>query len=247
MIGYDAVHPSDFVYDVSQNKGYYLLILTSTPIRFRQDGVYKEYPANQAALFAPDSQGSYGACTDFYRNDWIVFSSDETYVTEFPLIAQLFPVMDPEYIHNLFKLLTWEHSQDNYETVISQLMSVLFQKLAADTGRIAENGYNHELLALRRKIMHHPREPWNVAGMAQELHISPGYLQMLYKKQFGISCMDDVIQSRIRLAKDYLRHTGMQISEIAVLCGYNSTEHFSRQFRAVCRMAPGEYRTNGRE
>jgi hypothetical protein len=34
MIGYDAVHPADFVYDVPERHGYYLLILTHTKARF---------------------------------------------------------------------------------------------------------------------------------------------------------------------------------------------------------------------
>ena len=34
MIGYDAVHPADFIYDVPEAHGYYLLILTHTPLSF---------------------------------------------------------------------------------------------------------------------------------------------------------------------------------------------------------------------
>ena len=54
--------------------------------------------------------------------------------------------------------------------------------------------------------------------------------------------MDDVIESRIRLARDYLSHTQLRVQEIAALCGYNSAEHFNRQFRRLCGMTPGQYR-----
>ena len=242
MIGYDAVHPSDFSYEVTEHHDYYLLILTQTPARFWQGETSKVYPAGCAALFAPDSRIHYGACEARYGNDWMIFCSDETFVTQFPLLATPFPVMDPEYCHNLFQLLTWEHMQDNYETTISQLMSVLFARLRADLGRNEGDAYGSGLLALRRQIFSHPREPWNVAQMAERLHISPGYLQALYKRRFGVSCIDAVIRSRIRLARDYLTHTNMRVSEIASLCGYNSTEHFSRQFRKQCGVAPGQFR-----
>lgn len=242
LIGYDAVHSSDFIYDVPEHHDYYLLILTNTPARFWQGEAVKEYPAHHAALFAPDSRIRYGACGEQYGNDWIIFSTDETYVTQFPLIGTPFPVMDPEYCHNLFQLLTWEHGQENYETVISQLMSVLFHKLRGDVGRSEETDYSRELLALRRRVVNHPRQAWSVAGMAEQLHISAGYLQLLYKRQFGISCIEDVIQSRLRLAKDYLAHTRMRISEIATLCGYNSAEHFSRQFIRLFGVTPGQFR-----
>ena len=78
--------------------------------------------------------------------------------------------------------------------------------------------------------------------MAEQLHISVGYLNLLYKRQFGVSCMDDVIESRVRQARDYLSHTQLRIQEIALLCGYNSAEHFSRQFSRQCGMSPGQYR-----
>lgn len=247
MIGYDAVHPSDFVYDVPEHHGYYLLILTQTPAQFWQGNAPREYPAGRAVLFAPHSRIHYGACGERYGNDWMIFSSDETYVTQFPLLATPFPVLDIAYCHNLFQLLTWENMQDHYETTISQLMSVLFARLRADLGRYkCEDLYGSELVALRRQIASHPRQPWNVTAMAERLHISAGYLQALYKRRFGVSCMDDVIQSRIRLARDYLTHTDMRVSEIAAQCGYNSAEHFSRQFRKLCGVAPGAYRVRAR-
>ena len=242
LIGYDAVHPADFIYDVAENHGYYLLILTHTPLRFWGEDGEKVYPPHHAALFSPDSHIRYGASGEPYGNDWIIFSSDESDVVQFPVQNRPFPVLDPEYCHNLFQLLTWEHAQDNYETVISQLMTLLFQKLRADIDQDGGVDYYRELTALRRRILTQPRLDWNVPDMAAQLHISAGYLHLLYKKYFGISCMDDVIASRIRLAKDYLTHTQLRVMEIAALCGYNNAEHFSRQFRRLCGMSPGQYR-----
>lgn len=244
MIGYDAVHPDDFVYDVPQGHDCYLLILTHTPARFLQGGTMREYPPRQAALFAPHAPVCYGASGGSYGNDWMLFVSDEAYATRFPLLNEPFPVVDADYCHELFRLLTWEHMQENYEAVVSQLMSVLFHKLSADLRRSEGEGFDRELLALRRSIVNNPRQDWSVGEMASRLHISAGYLQLLYKRQFGVSCMEDVIHSRIRMARDYLAHTRMSVAEIAALCGYNSAEHFSRQFKRVCGASPGQYRRN---
>ena len=131
MIGYDAVHPSDFVYDMPGGHGYYLLILTHTPLRFRDSDGERIYPARHAALFSPDSRIHYSACEETYSNDWIIFSSDEAYVTQFPLQNRPFPAPDADYCHNLFQLLTWEHMQSSNETVASQLLALLFRKLCA--------------------------------------------------------------------------------------------------------------------
>ena len=117
MIGYDAVHPSDFVYDMPGGHGYYLLILTHTPLRFRDSDGERIYPARHAALFSPDARIHYGACEATYSNDWIIFDSDEPYVTQFPLQNRPFPVPDADYCHNLFQLLTWEHMQGGLEAL----------------------------------------------------------------------------------------------------------------------------------
>ncbi len=245
-MGYDAVHPSDFVYEMPAS-GDSLLILTATPVRCFEGKSCRVLPPPQAALFLPGSGARYGADGEPYQNDWMIFSSDETAVTGFPLVNRFFPVSDPEYCHSLFRLLTWEWRQDGgYETVISQLMSVLFHRLAADLGRQDSEPYGFALDALRRRIGSEPHAPWTVAGMARELHISEGYLQALYKRRFGVSCMEDVIRARLRLAEDCLTHTVMSVAEIAVVCGYHSTEHFSRQFRRFVGIAPLAYRRGAR-
>ena len=242
MIGYDAVHPSDFVYDVPRAHGYYLLILTHTALRFRDGDGERVYPAHHAALFSPDAPIHYGACEASYGNDWMIFGSDEPYVTQFPLQNRPFPVPDADYCHNLFQLLTWEHMQSGHETATPQLMALLFQKLRDGIGLPGDADYRLELTALRRRILSQPGRRWSVSEMAEQLHISVGYLHLLYKRQFGVSCMDDVIESRVRQARDYLSHTQLRIQEIALLCGYNSAEHFSRQFSRQCGMSPGQYR-----
>ena len=245
MIGYDAVHPADFIYDVPENHDYYLLILTHTPARFWQGGESRVVPAHQAALFAPQSRIRYGACGESYGNDWMIFSSTEARVTRFPLLATPFPVLDAAYCHNLFQLLTWQYAQDRYDTALYALMSLLFQRLEAEANRDGGDELDHQLLALRRSIMNDPRLDWTVSAMADRLHVSAGYLQQLYKRRFGVSCIDDVIKCRMRLAGDYLRHTHMRVGEIAALCGYHSPEHFCRQFRRVWGLTPGQYRARG--
>lgn len=56
--------------------------------------------------------------------------------------------------------------------------------------------------------------------------------------------MDDVINSRIRLAKEYLMHCTHTVTEIATLCGYNNVEHFCRQFKQVTGYTPSKFRNH---
>lgn len=135
-----------------------------------------------------------------------------------------------------------DNSQINLNS--SQLLRILFNKLHSELTNPSVTDHDHELLALRRQIAANPQFSWNVSDMAKSLHISTGYLQLLYKQKFDISCMDDVIHFRLFKARDLLTYTTESISEIAWQCGYNHTEHFCRQFRKFIGVTPGQFRKN---
>lgn len=155
-----------------------------------------------------------------------------------------FSVADPEYCHNLFKLLTWENSfsSESSEAVISHLLWVLFSKLYDNSTDSFSSLHTQALIRLRKQITNRPQLPWSVEQMAEELHLSTSRLQTLYKQLFDCTCMEDVIAGRIRLAKDQLRFTARPIQEISEYCGYNNVEHFCRQFKKHCGCTPGQYR-----
>lgn len=244
FIGYSARHPADFEYTNPEGSDFYLLLLITSPAEIMIAGKMQYVTADTAILFPPGYPIYYRACDDVYTNDWIRFTSDETFVTKFPLQGVPFSVSDTEYCHSLFKLLTWESSfsSGNSELIISSLLRALFLKLNEDSANSLQNPHLSSLLALRKQIYNKPQKEWKISSMARELHISPGYLQLLYKKTFGISCMDDVIEGRLRLAKDQLIYTGKTTAEIADFCGYKNVEHFCRQFKQNASLTPSEYR-----
>ncbi len=244
FIGYSATHPQDFLYDVPGGYDCYLLLLITSKAELLVDSELVSVPANTAILYPPGSRIYYKANGEEYCNDWIRFYSDESFVEQFPLKNTPFSVRDPEYCHNLFKLLTWESSFEsaNSETTISHLLWVLFSKLHETVAEELLNTHTQALVRLHKKICNQPQAPWNIAQMAEELHLSTSRLQTLYKQMFGISCMDDVINRRLHRAKDQLKFTTTSIQEIAENCGYNNVEHFCRQFRQHNNCSPGQFR-----
>ncbi len=246
FIGYSAVHPSDFVYDVPNGFPSYLLLLFSSPAELLYEDKILRVSPNSAILYTPGTKIYYRAANEEYRNDWVRFRSDHSFVKLFPLKNTPFPVSDPEYCHQLFKLLTWESSFSSSDsaTNISHLFRVLFSKLRESTLSEALGVHHHELIALHKKIYNNPQLAWNVDKMAAELHLSTSHLQTLYRSQFGSSCMDDVIEGRIRRAQDLLEYSEHSIRDISEQCGYHNVEHFCRQFRQRNNCTPGQYRKN---
>lgn len=244
FIGYSATHSNDFVYDVPNGYTCYLLLLITSTAELLIDNEIVPVPANSAILYTPGYRIYYRAANEEYKNDWIRFHSNESFVEQFPLKNVPFSISDPEYCHTLIKLLTWESSftSAGSEAIISHLLRVLFSKLYESSADSTANLHTHALINLHKKIYNNPQLPWNISQMSKELHLSTSHLQTLYKKLFGSSCMDDVIEGRLRRAQDQLKYTSNSIQEIAESCGYNNVEHFCRQFRQHNGCTPGQYR-----
>jgi AraC-like DNA-binding protein len=240
----DATHTDNFVFDIPRGHDCWLLVITKTPALFWVNNEIKEYPPHSAVLYHPHQKIYYRACAEKYINNWMRFESTEAYVTETTLpLGVPFSLDDPEYCHKLFQLLVTEHSfnKDYKESTIDYLLRTLFNKLRESYFHTGITPRYYNLLSLRTAIYNNPGNHWTVPYMADFLHISPGYLQTIYKSTFGISCMDDVINSRIRLAKEYLLNKNHTVAEVAALCGYNNVEHFCRQFKQMTGYTPGKF------
>lgn len=241
-IGYDIKHDANFVFDLPNGHDCWLLLLTHTPAYFYVNGRIEEYPAYSAVLFPPNQKIYYAASQSIYENDWIRFDSDEAYVCDFPIQGKPFSPQDPEYCHQIIKLLAWEHAESNDKSgeIISLLLQVLFNKLLDQ--QHDNLAIQHQLVQLRKEIYNSPEKEWSVNLMAEKLNISPSYLQAIYKEKFGISCMNDVINRRIKFAQDQLLNSNLSVHEVALMAGYQNIEHFHRQFKKMTKLTPLEYR-----
>lgn len=242
---YDVFHPEDFVFDIPEGHDCWLLILTHTPAIFYANNEYREYPQNSAVLYKPHQKIYYRACTETYGNDWIRFYTDEAYVTTTPINCGVpFVIHEPTYCHKLYQLLAAEHIlNNNYKDItIDNLLRILFNKLLESYNYKHVSPLYRSLNELKMEIYRNPELTWTVAKMAERLNISSGYLEGIYKSTFGVTCMDDVINSRINLAKKYLLYDNFTIAEIVSLCGYHNMEHFFRQFKKITGVTPSRFR-----
>ena len=248
--GYSYQHES-LVYDTERGRiGFesYHMLFTHTPALFWVDNELRQYPDRSVILFTPGHRKYYSNLPGQpYKNDWIRFDTDEEFIEAFPITNVPFSPADPDFVHNLFKLIAWE-SNTNKATDDPEMLclfKVLFAKLSDDNVDLLNKPYQHELTALRRDMMLHPELDWDIASMAGRINIGRTRFQTLYKESFGISPIDDVINARVKLAKDRLKYTSRSVSQIADMCGYKSTEHFIRQFSKITGMTPGSFRHSG--
>lgn len=243
-IGLDFCHPSDFYYNDTAHD-WWLLIHVKTPVIYFDGEKEIRMPKNSCALFPPKLAARYCAYGGEFINSFIRFYTDEAFVeaSKLPMGSPIL-LRSPERVEELFKMLSVEFFMptQNRKQSIVLLMRLIILKLTESATMEELHEMERELNNLRYEIQTRPAYQWTVKEMAARLHISAGYLQAVYKKRFGVSCMHDVLTRRIELAKDHLVTTSYRISQISAICGYQSSEHFCRQFRDAVGMSPTEYR-----
>ena len=95
---------------------------------------------------------------------------------------------------------------------------------------------------LKKYIEQNYPDEINMKTICEQLHISRSYLSRQFRKDVGISYQDYLIDCRLNKAAELLIETTMAISEIANAVGYNTYNHFSKEFKKKRGIAPTLYR-----
>jgi AraC-like DNA-binding protein len=78
--------------------------------------------------------------------------------------------------------------------------------------------------------------------LAAEVGVSASHLRLLVRTQIGIGLGHYINRIRINHAQGLLKESNLPIKHIAINCGFNSSQSFSRAFRAMTGAAPLEFR-----
>ena len=96
-----------------------------------------------------------------------------------------------------------------------------------------------ELVALMEANL---EEPINLDELTQYVGISRRQLERLFQKHLGCSPSRYYLKLRLMRARQLLRQTSMSIIEVASACGFVSTPHFSKCYRAYLGIPPRDER-----
>ena len=77
--------------------------------------------------------------------------------------------------------------------------------------------------------------------LANECMISEEYFRKLFKKKYGISPKQYIVDIRINKAKQMLTEGVFKINAISEKCGFSNPYHFCRFFKKKVGMTPTEY------
>lgn len=114
------------------------------------------------------------------------------------------------------------------------------------------NGYKGRKLEQKNnviKFIHLVNKHYNMHHdtkfYADEMHITPSYLNKIIKSNLGINAYDYITNRIISEAKVLLRLTKINISELSYKLGYENPNYFIRLFKKVAGVTPLDFSKRG--
>lgn len=94
---------------------------------------------------------------------------------------------------------------------------------------------------LHDKIVSMPQVSLHIDELADEASLNKFSFIRKYARLYGLTPHADIINRRIQRAI-LLFETSMDLTEIALECGFTDQSHFNKQFKLYSGLRPGEYR-----
>ena len=79
--------------------------------------------------------------------------------------------------------------------------------------------------------------------LAERFFINKHYLGRVFRNQFGMTVNHYIMYVKVTHAKQLLRFSELSIEEIAVKCGMEDANYFSRMFKKVEGISPSQFRS----
>lgn len=92
--------------------------------------------------------------------------------------------------------------------------------------------------------LHYADAALNNSRIAEKLGYHPYHLSALMKRSTGRTLHESLLEHRIRIAKDLLLTTELDVNTVAWKCGFNSTAYFIKQFKTRVGTTPKQYSKN---
>ena len=93
-------------------------------------------------------------------------------------------------------------------------------------------------------IHSHYAENITLSALCELVNLNRTSLNQKFKAQFSCTCMEYLLNYRLKISQELLSNSNMKIHEIAECCGFKYDSYFIKQFTAKLGISPAMYRKN---
>lgn len=114
--------------------------------------------------------------------------------------------------------------------------------LAARSGQLPNSSAETTLAKMDHFIWEQHARPLSLQDIARAVGISRQHLLKLCRQHGRPTPISHLYKTRLEIATDLLRQSGLSINNIADKCGFVNIFHFSRKFKETYGQSPGAWR-----
>jgi AraC family transcriptional regulator len=98
------------------------------------------------------------------------------------------------------------------------------------------------LVRAQDRLMSEYRQPPNLGELARNAGVHRSHFARSFRRHFGCTVAEFIRRRRIAWAAEQLRSERYTLSELALEAGFGDQPHFTRAFKRIMGVTPGEYR-----
>ena len=149
------------------------------------------------------------------------------------------------YLGKLVGMYVEKTAQKEASTAISMLAGLALLELMQQEGRSS----NRATMARPSVIDQINRYIWDnfdkdlkLSDLAEKFPYSESHLRLLFRKRMGMSLGTYIQKVKMNRARSLLVSSGLNVSQVAQSCGYDSLYSFSRAFKKTTGLSPLAYK-----
>lgn len=229
---------------------HYTLCAFDTPFLYEKDGRLIEGNAGDILIMEPGHIVYHGPKKDSkvgFVNDWVQISGADfgELLDRYPMPRNTaFHIGRSHILRVYLELLQAElrRSEAGRFDMISSIVTQLVVNLYRAYEKLRDQPNQARSVSIvADAIAKDPGKNWNLQKLADLSGYSPSRFSELYRTQYGLSPMQDVLRQRIHLAKRYLLSGQASVGYIAEVCGFQSVNYFCKYFKRVVGCQPSRY------
>lgn len=132
-----------------------------------------------------------------------------------------------------------------YESKLTEILAMILQKSSDCKESLSRHIKQADIDAahqIAEYITAHATQEISLTSLAHMAYMSPAKLKYVFKSVFHCSIRDYRLQKRMCIAKEFLYHTDLSISDVANRLGYQTSGSFSAIFKKYTGFSPRDYR-----
>ena len=252
--------PEATAFSVEVHKTLALAAYRSSVVMAQERGAFKEdqiVTAGHMVLFQPKEEQHY----EYFGEDkpevyWVHFTGSSVKEIlrsyDIPLDEHIFFAGTPAAYTQLFKNMIeeFQNCKVGYRQMLEMNLRQLFlmiQRTRLEKPPLVTTAVQQEMDFARQYFHEHYNEPINIEEYAQSRHTSISLFMRNFKKVYGVSPKQYILNIRMNNAQNLLETTDYTVAEIAAIVGYDNALYFSRIYHKQKGQAPSDYRKKMKE